>query len=160
MDDAQTYSAFREAGIKLVLSEGRDRLYPEPDNSLSAHLEAALADNHEMLLKQELLREVVRFLSERFSKRDGNPTGDYTPGAATRKAFEVMADNQESIADAMEEYSPEGFKQVLRDYSRSAIEAYDGARARLEREGDDAEQPSDGDTAAEHSPGPLQESLL
>lgn len=159
MDDTQTYFALREAGITLVLSKDRDRLYPEPADGLSVHLEAALADNHEMLLKQELLREVLRFLSERFRQRDGNPEGDYSPSAATRAVFEIMAHNQELISDDMDELDCEGFKQSLRRYTRSMIEAHDNARAQLEKERRDSQQPSD-ETPADQPPGPLQKSLI
>lgn len=160
MDATQTYFALRQAGITLVRSEANDLLHACPEENLSAHLAAALKDNHAMLIKQELLKEVLRFVAERLRKRDGKPEGDYTPSAATRKAFEIMADNQEFIADAMDEYSLDGFKQTLRDYTRSALEAYDNARQRLQRQTVAVEQPAAGDMAAERYPGPLQESLL
>lgn len=159
MDDTQTYFALREAGITLVLSEGRGRLVPEPADGLSAQLEAALAENHEVLLKQELLRELLRFLSERFRKRDDNPEGDYTPSAVTRAVFEIMAHNQELISDDMDEMNCEDFKKSLRRYSRSMIEAHDNARERLEKERQQQEQHS-AHTTDNHSPDPLQESLL
>ena len=155
MDATQTYFALRQAGITLIRSEDNDLLHAHPAENLSAHLAAALKDNHAMLVKQQLLKEVLRFVAERLRKRDGNPEGDYTPSLATRKAFEIMADNQEFIADAMDEYSLDGFKQTLRDYTRSAIEAYDNSRARLER-GQSPHQGS-GSVPEEH---PLQQSLL
>ena len=160
MDATQTYFALREAGIELRLSEDRLLLHADPAERLTTHMSAALADNHAMLVKQELLKEVLRFVAERLRKRDGNPEGDYTPSPATRVAFEIMAANQEFIADAMDEYSLDGFKQTLRDYTRSALEAYDNARQRLQRQTVAVEQPAAGDMAAERYPGPLQESLL
>ena len=161
MDATQTYFALREAGIELRLSEDRLLLHAHPAERLTAHLSAALADNHAMLVKQELLKEVLRFVAERLRKRDGNPEGDYTPSPATRVAFEIMAANQEFIADAMEEYSLDGFKQTLRDYTRSAIEAYDNARRRLQDEPQQQDSVRDPDYAAAEQPvSPLQESLL
>lgn len=161
MDPTQTYFALRQSGIELRLSEDRLLLHAHPAENLTTHLSAALAENHAQLVKEALLREVLRFVAERLRKRDGNPEGDYTPSAATRKAFEIMADNQEFIADAMEEYSLDGFKQTLRDYSRSAIAAYDNARRRLEDgHPDQANSMEEPDTAADQPISPLQESLL
>ena len=155
MDATQTYFVLREAGIELRLSEDRLLLHAHPAERLTAHLSAALADNHAMLVKQELLKEVLRFVAERLGKRDGNPEGDYTPSPATRKAFEIMADNQEFIADAMDEYSLDGFKQTLRDYTRSALEAYDNALTKLENTA--STKPG---THSEDKEHPLQQSLL
>lgn len=73
MDATRTYFALRESGVKLALSGSNDRLHARPAESLTSHLAAALAENHEQLLREELLRRVLSFVAKRLRKRDGNP---------------------------------------------------------------------------------------
>ena len=175
MDSIETYFALREAGISLVLSEDRDRLHCEPAAELAPELAEALADNHDLLLKKELLRELVRFVAGRIVTREGTATRYLPSIPAAAAVFESMSAERQKISDALEDQTVDEFKRTMRQWSRSALELYERVREQEVRGGNsepDAgtrsvhEAPVDESPAApeedhgKDSGEPLQQSLL
>ncbi|WP_047865454.1 hypothetical protein [Rubrobacter aplysinae] len=175
MDSYETYFALREAGIYLALSEDRDRLHCEPAAELAPELAEAVADNHDLLLKKELLRELVRFVAGRIAAREGTATRHLPSIPAAITVFESMSVEHQEISDALEEQTVDDFKRTMRQWSRSALALYETVREQEIRDGNsepDAgtrsihETPADESPAApeedhgRHSGEPLQQSLL
>jgi hypothetical protein len=175
VDSIETYFALTEAGISLVLSEDRDRLHCEPAAELAPELAEALADNHDLLLKKELLRELVRFVAGRIAAREGTATRHLPSIPAAAAVFESMAEDRQRISDALEDQAVDDFKRTMRQWSKSALALYETVREQEIRDGNsepDAgtrsihEAPADESPAApeedpgKHSGEPLQQSLL
>lgn len=162
MDATETHFALREARIALVLSEDRNRLICEPAGALTTPLAEAFAANHDYLLKEELLKELVRFVTRRISEREGTRPAELSTVPAASAAFDSMAASQERIAAALETEDVTTFKATLRHYGRTALRlhqsarAVDGHPAPVESPAADSAEPG----GREPDPRPVQESLL
>lgn len=148
----------------MILSENRDRLFCHPAAELTAPLEEAFAANYDHLLKEELLGELIRFVTRKIAEREGaTPAGLY-PIPAAGTVFESMADSRERIGAALEEEDVETFKATLRQWGQTALKLYESARevdanrgtADVGKRTGGGQTPSDPDPA----PAPAQESLL
>lgn len=158
-----------------MLLEDRDRLHCEPAAELTPELAEALADNHDLLLKKELLRELVRFVAGRIAAREGTATRYLPSIPAAAAVFESMSTECQKISDALEGQTVEEFKRTMRQWSRSALELYKRVREQEIRDGNSkpdtgtrsihgapaAESPTaPGEDLGKHSGEPLQQSLL
>lgn len=140
MDATEVYFALRELGAAPALDKGRDQLLIDPPVELSPQLAEAFAANHERLLKQALLSEVLRFVHERIRRREGRSPEDYSVSPAAAATFARMAADEHRISEAFESQGVEGFKDTLRQWSRAAISVYEQARVQ-------------GESSAKQSPG-------
>jgi hypothetical protein len=123
VDCIETYFALREAGIYLALSEDRDRLHCEPAAELAPELAEAVADNHDLLLKKELLRELVRFVAGRIAAREGTSTRHLPSIPAAAAVFESMSAERQKISGALEDQTVDDFKRTMRQWSPSTKES-------------------------------------
>lgn len=157
MDATATYLSLRSRGITLVVSDDRDRLHAHPAAELDAELATALAGNHDRLLREELLREILRFVCDRLHRNEG---GSYTPAASA--ALGSMANGQERIADAMDHQDLEHYKQALHHWARTALHTYKNATARDPATTQDVRhhEQRDSVTGPQHPAQPVQEELF